>query len=132
MYETEEEEIKDNRQYTPTVGVYNVGNIPLETAFLLVYSSVGSGQIVKIEELGLPPKIFVDGKQFMADDSRRELARWQEALDRLIDWGWIKSVGIQGEIFELTGTGYDKADWLKEEMQIDTDTEPLEEIKGFI
>ena len=49
----------------------------------------------------------------MADNSKRESARWEEALDRLIEWGWVKAVGYKGEIFELTGTGYSKADWLK-------------------
>lgn len=31
----------------------------------------------------------------------------------------------------MTGTGYTKADWLKESMCIDTDIEPLDEIKNF-
>ena len=38
----------------------------------------------------------------MADNSKRESARWEEALDRLIEWGWVKAVGYKGEIFELT------------------------------
>ena len=56
----------------------------------------------------------------MADDSKRESVRWVEALDRLVEWGWVKAVGYKGEIFELTGTGYSKADWLKDGMRIDT------------
>lgn len=47
------------------------------------------------------------------------------------DWGWVKAVGNKGRVFELTGTGYKKADWLKEEMKIDTDVDPLEELKYF-
>ena len=50
----------------------------------------------------------------MADNSQRESARWQEALDMLIMWGWVKSVGRKGEVYEVTGTGYTKADWLKD------------------
>lgn len=34
-------------------------------------------------------------------------------------------------MYELTGTGYRKADMLKEGMGIDTTNEPLEEIKEF-
>ena len=34
-------------------------------------------------------------------------------------------------MYELTDTGYKKADMLKEGMSIDTTKEPLEEIKGF-
>ena len=61
----------------------------------------------------------------MADDSKRESVRWVEALDRLIEWGWVKAVGYKGEIFELTGTGYSKADWFKDAMRIDTSKDPL-------
>ncbi|KAI4449094.1 hypothetical protein C823_003623 [Eubacterium plexicaudatum ASF492] len=67
----------------------------------------------------------------MADNSKRESARWIEALDRLIEWGWVKAIGYKGEIFELTGTGYSKADWLKNGMGIDTSKDPLDELKEF-
>ena len=43
----------------------------------------------------------------------------------------LKLVGYKGEIFELTGTGYSKADWLKNNMAIDTSKEPLDELKEF-
>lgn len=55
----------------------------------------------------------------MADSSQRESARWQEALDMLITWGWVKPVGRKGEVYEVTG------------MCIDTSKEPLEELKQF-
>ena len=113
------------------VGLDDVGNIPVDSAFLLVYAADGDGQILKIRTIGSPTQIFTSGKQFMADNSKRESARWEEALDRLIEWGWVKAVGYKGEIFELTGTGYSKADWLKNNMAIDTSKEPLDELKEF-
>lgn len=113
------------------VGLDDVGNIPVDSAFLLVYAADGDGQILKIRTLGSPTQIFTSGKQFMADNSKRESARWEEALDRLIEWGWVKAVGYKGEIFELTGTGYSKADWLKNNMAIDTSKEPLDELKSL-
>ena len=113
------------------VGQDDVGNIPVESAFLLVYAADGNGQIMKIQSLDSPTQIFTSGKQFMADNSKRESARWIEALDRLIEWGWVKAIGYKGEIFELTGTGYRKADWLKESMKIDTSKDPLDELKEF-
>ena len=96
-----------------------------------MYAADGDGQIIKIQTLSSPTQIFTSGKQFMADNSKRESARWIEALDRLIKWGWVKSVGYKGEIFELTGTGYSKADWLKDGMGIDTSKAPLDELKEF-
>lgn len=113
------------------VGQDDVGNIPVESAFLLVYAADGDGQIIKMQTLSSPTQIFTSGKQFMADNSKRESARWIEALDRLIEWGWVKAVGYKGEIFELTGTGYSKADWLKDGMGIDTSKDPLDELKEF-
>lgn len=113
------------------IGQDDVGNIPVDSAFLLVYAADGDGQIIKIQTLSSPAQIFTSGKQFMADNSKRESARWIEALDRLIEWGWVKAVGYKGEIFELTGTGYSKADWLKDGMGIDTSKDPLDELKEF-
>lgn len=115
----------------PVVGQDDVGNIPVDSALLLVYAADGDGQIIKIQTLSSPTQISTSGKQFMVDNSKRESARWIEALDRLIEWGWVKAVGYKGEIFELTGTGYSKADWLKDVMGIDTSKDPLDELKEF-
>ncbi len=115
----------------PVVGQDDVGHIPIDSAFLLVYAADGDGQIIKIQTLSSPIQISTSGKQFTADSSKRESARWVEALDRLIEWGWVKPVGYKGEIFELTGTGYSKADWLKDGMGIDTSKDPLDELKEF-
>jgi len=113
------------------VGQDDVGNIPVDSAFLLVYAADGDGQIIKTQTLSSPAQISTSGKQFMADNSNRESARWIEALDRLIEWGWVKAVGYKGEVFELTGTGYRKADWLKDGMGIDASKDPLDELKEF-
>ena len=115
----------------PVVGKDDVGNIPVDSAFLLVYAAADNGQILKMQTLDSPVQISTAGKQFMAELSQRESARWVEALDRLIDWGWVKPVGYKGQIFEVTGTGYQKADWLKDGMGINTDNEPLDELKEF-
>ena len=123
--------IDNSEKDRPVVGQDDVGNIPVESAFLLVYAADGDGQIMKIQTLSSPTEISTSGKQFMADNSRRESARWVEALERLIEWGWVKAIGYKDEIFELTGTGYKKADWLKEGMGIDTSKEPLDELKEF-
>lgn len=117
--------------HMPTVGQNDVGNIPVEPAFLLVYASAGNGQILMSQTLFAPPQISADGKQFMADLSHRESARWQEALDMLIKWSWVKPIDSNGEVYELTGTGYKMADWLKDGMKINTDNEPLDELKEF-
>lgn len=110
---------------------YNNKTVSVETAFLLVYAAAGDGRILRLAILGSPVQVSTAGKQFMADNSQRESAIWQEALDSLVHFGWVKPVGRKGEVFEVTGTGYTKADWLKESMCINTDIEPLDEIRNF-
>ena len=124
-----EDHIEDN--HYPVVGKDDVGSIPIEPAFLLVYTAADNGQIMRTQILGSPTQVSAAGKQFMANTTQRESARWVEALDMLISWGWVRASGRNGQIYELTGTGYNKADWLKESMQINTDNEPLEELKEF-
>ena len=123
--------VGNSKEVKSVIGQDDVGNIPVESAFLLVYAADGDGQIIKVKTLSSPTQIFTSDKQFMANNSKRESARWVEALDRLIEWGWVKAVGDKREIFELTGTGYNKADWLKDGMGIDTSKVPLEELKEF-
>lgn len=123
--------IENSDEPKSVVGQDNVGNIPVDSAFLLVYAAEGDGRIIKTQTLSSSTQIFTSGKHFMTDNSKRESARWIEALDRLIEWGWVKAVGYKGEIFELTGTGYSKADWLKDGMEIDTSKDPLDELKEF-
>lgn len=123
--------VGNSKEVKSVIGQDDVGNIPVESAFLLVYAADGDGQIIKVKTLSSPTQIFTSDKQFMANNSKRESARWVEALDRLIEWGWVKAVGYKREIFELTGTGYNKADWLKDGMGIDTSKVPLEELKEF-
>ena len=123
--------VGNSKEVRSVIGQDDVGNIPVESAFLLVYAADGDGQIIKVKTLSSPTQIFTSDKQFMANNSKRESARWVEALDRLIEWGWVKAVGYKREIFELTGTGYNKADWLKDGMGIDTSKVPLEELKEF-
>lgn len=105
--------------------------IPVKPAFLLVYAHDWNCQIMKITNLGSPTKIIVGDMDFTPNESKKESAQWQDALDQLVQWGWVKPVGYKGMIYELTGTGFDKAEWLKESMKIDTNNNPIDEIRHF-
>lgn len=121
----------DIRNENPIRNIEDDETVPIEAAFLLVYAAAGDGQIIKLAMLGSPVQVSADGKQFMKENSPRESARWQEGLAWLCNRGWVKPCGTKGQVFEVTGTGYKKADWLKDAMEIDTDVEPVEEIKNF-
>lgn len=138
MESKEEEEKKAElelgaKYYLPVTRQDEVGNIPVDPALLLVYASEDGGKIRVISDIdGVDPYITTSGgKKFMTDFSHRESARWQDALNLLISWGWVKQCSNSSEVFELTGLGYNKADMLKYGMSIDTSKDPLEEIKNF-
>lgn len=128
----EKDDDVEPEHHLPVIGVKDVNYIPVEPAFLLVYAASKDGIILRLDVNGAPPVITVHGNlNFMSDLSHRESARWQEALDMLINWGWAKPQGNKGVMYELTGTGYEKADMLRECMGINTANDPLEELKGF-
>ena len=130
--DAEESTDEKSEDHIPIVGQDKVGSISIEPAFLLVYAAAGDGRIMRISDIdGVPTCITITGRKIMSDLSHWESARWQEALDQLIVWGWVKQCDNSNEMYELTGTGYRKADMLKESMNIDTTKEPLEEIKEF-
>jgi len=79
---------------------------------LLAAASDEDGQIYRIGHLsGL--RIQAGGRSFGEDGSRREMAKWDQALSDLINYGLVQDVGHKGEVFELTSRGYDVADQAK-------------------
>ena len=128
-------ELIDNKEeeYKSIEEEDNVGYIPVDSAFLLVYASEYGGYITKISDIdGAPPYILVNNNiRFMKDFSHRESAKWQAALNRLLKWGWVKQSDNSKELYELTGKGYEKADMLKEGMRIDITKEPIEELPEY-
>ncbi|MGB9191941.1 MULTISPECIES: DUF4062 domain-containing protein [unclassified Acinetobacter] len=47
----------------------------------------------------------------------RELAKWEEALNELLNLGLIKDRGYKGELFDLTKEGWDAFDQLKTQLK---------------
>jgi len=105
--------------------------IPLEPAFLVVYAASADGLIIRELTLDGGTMISAAGKTFMKNNTTRERVRWQGALDKLVSWRWVIPIGSKGELFELTDDGFNMADQLKGGMGIDTNREPLDELKEF-
>lgn len=113
-----------------TMAMSNPDRIPLEVSFLAVYAAKQDGTIIYVRSLS-GDSISAGGYDFTPTQSPREVAIWKEALDTLVEWRWASPQGRKGEVFQLTGTGFKWADDLKEGMHIDTEKDPLEEIKEF-
>ena len=57
--------------------------------------------------------IEVNGKSFAETGNRRSEARWEQALQDLLDHGLVKDPKGKGEIFEVTDKGFQVADSLE-------------------
>lgn len=58
--------------------------------------------------------VQTNGKDLCGDSSARTIARWISAVDELTAIGLLRPRGHQGEVYELTGPGFEVADSLKQ------------------
>ncbi|WP_420407137.1 hypothetical protein [Hoeflea sp.] len=56
--------------------------------------------------------IQTNGRNFVDSGDRRSVARWEAAIDELIEYEFITPRGDKGEIFEITDKGYKYSDYL--------------------
>lgn len=83
-----------------------------EKKLLLEASQDPSGNILKLVFLG-GSALQTNGKEMLQDNSPRERARWEAALNNLINNNLVEGVGYKGEIFKVTHYGYEIADRLR-------------------
>lgn len=56
--------------------------------------------------------IQTNGKNVIPSGERREVAKWEQALDELTDMGLVVARGNKGEMFEVSNLGYQIADMI--------------------
>lgn len=97
-------EIVESKIHLPTLS--------FEAKTLLKEASKDSnGTILHIRTLG-GTHIQVNGKSFMFQD-RRETAKWESAIDELIENDLLLARGFKGEVFELSNLGYQISDMIE-------------------
>lgn len=80
---------------------------------LLIAASQGKhGTIFKLAFLG-GRVVQASGKEY-GKGNPREAARWERALEELVDIGYVVGRGYKGEVFELTHEGWQAADKLNQ------------------
>ncbi len=57
--------------------------------------------------------VQVNGKDLVFSNERREVAKWEAAIQELMTHQLLVTVGQKGEIFELTNLGYQVADMIE-------------------
>lgn len=56
--------------------------------------------------------IQTNGKNLIPSNDRREVAKWEEALEQLSSNGLVADRGYKGEVFQITNLGYQVADMI--------------------
>lgn len=95
----------------PSTGKYKLSE---EAQILLKAAGArDDGTILKIAVMG--GRFIQAGGQSFGGGGGRESARWEHALNELLNEGLVVARGYKGEVFELTHEGWALADELKEE-----------------
>jgi hypothetical protein len=87
-----------------------VQTLSKDAEVLLKEASLSSnGRIMKFQFIG-GFGIQTNGKKFNEDNSPRERAKWDDAINELLQGGLVESRGYKGEIYEITSKGFEVAD----------------------
>jgi hypothetical protein len=84
-----------------------------EARQLLAAAAVSDGQIMYAQSDGGGAYIGTDGKNMIEESTPRNEAIWKAALDELVDFGLVESVGSSGDLSKVTRKGYEVADLVK-------------------
>lgn len=87
-----------------------------QAATLLLEAAKSDGMILVATYIN-GQRIQANGKNFVQDATRREIAKWEAAIDQLEELGLIVARGYKREIFEMTAKGYEVADSASESQE---------------
>lgn len=71
-----------------------------------------NGTVMHLRHLG-GTNVQTNSKNFIESNERREVARWEAAIDELVSKGLLVERGYKNEIFEITNFGYQVADMIE-------------------
>ncbi|MBD8091703.1 DUF4062 domain-containing protein [Pseudomonas fluorescens] len=99
-----------DRVFVPEIALPVAPSLTIEARVLLKeVSQDAHGRLSYIRYLG-GSDLQSNGKNFFENSERREIARWEGALQQLQEQGLIVERGHKGEFFEITAKGYEVAD----------------------
>ena len=109
----------------PVDALFTGMNLSHEAMILLAYASKDpNGQIMHIRSLS-GTSIAAGKWDFISEPGNpRDVAIWEDALEELINFGFVKASGTKHQVFSVTRKGYDVADAVIENNNIDVDENP--------
>ena len=110
------------RPYRYTISIY--------ASLMLMYAAESDGRIIVYRSLaGLS---FQAGKYTLQrNQSGREIANWDDAVDQLVEHGYIKLIGSKDRIYTVTKDGYDLNEAFVQDNELDPTLSPNELLKQF-
>jgi hypothetical protein len=70
------------------------------------------GQIIYISE-SVGTSLQANNKNMIPDESPRVVALWKAVMEELLDFGLVRRIGFDADVFEVTKKGYDIADLIR-------------------
>lgn len=104
--------------------------ISVYACVMLLFAAEDDGNIFVVQTLS--GTSYQAGKATLErSQTPRELASWDDALARLLKHGYIKKVGREEPIYQVTARGFVVAEGFKADNNIDTSNTPSEILKEF-
>lgn len=97
--------------------------LQLHASVMLFFAAEDRGEI--IVSTTLSGTSYCAGKVCLNESNEpRELAKWEAALEQLLNGGYIKRIGKKDPIYQVTEKGYSISDAFKRDNQFDVDMSP--------
>lgn len=90
---------------------------------LLLAAATADGHIMQLRYMG-GTTVQAGGKNFIIEQSPREVARWRSALQELVTHDLIEDRGYKDEVFEVTHRGHQVAEELTEARDLGQSSAP--------
>ena len=104
--------------------------LQLHASVMLFFAAEDRGEI--IVSTTLSGTSYCAGKVCLNESNEpRELAKWEAALEQLLNGGYIKRIGKKDPIYQVTEKGYSISDAFKRDNQLDVDMSPSQIIEMF-
>jgi hypothetical protein len=120
----------DEKPDVATAPVHNGGPISIFACVMLMYAAESNGQIMVIRSIS-GTSYEAGNTTMQRSQSPRELAKWDDAVSRLIANGYIMRVDSKGVFYQVTATGYNVADSFKQDNELDINMSPSEILMKF-
>ena len=114
--------VRDRFAGTPSGGIANVPEpssqpkLSDEAKSLLVSAASADGMILRIRYLG-GTMVQAGGKAMARENNPREIAKWEAAIQQLLNNDLVEARGQKNEAFAVTHGGYELADVLRAQIQ---------------